>query len=139
MRFIYIFLFLISITALLSAFKITNRLMEKYMEEDPMIVRLRQKLLPVFPEIDRVILLKGTKSYTINKKRVYLCLKNEKGDYYDENMLIYVTLHELAHVKCDELGHTQKFHKIFEDLLKKAAIHKVYDPKKPIEKNYCEY
>ena len=113
--------------------------MEKYLEEDPMLVRLREKLMPIFPEMNKVILLRGTKSYTINKKRVHLCLKDEQGNYYDENMLIYVTLHELAHVKCDEIGHTKKFHQIFEDLLKRATQYKVYDPKKPIIKNYCEF
>lgn len=139
MRFIYIFISVIVIVASISAVLISNRLMEKYLEEDPMLSQLRSKLLPVFPEINKVILLRGTKSYTINKKRVHICLKDEKGDYYDENMLIYVTLHELAHVKCDEIGHTKKFHKIFEDLLKRATDHKVYDPKKPIIKNYCEF
>jgi hypothetical protein len=109
------------------------------MEEDPVINEIRDKLKPVFPEIDRVILLKGKKSYTINKKRIHLCLTDKEGKYYDLNMLIYVTLHELAHVKCDEIGHTEKFHKIFNELLQKASTHKVYDRSKPILKDYCTY
>ena len=39
------------------------------------------------------------------KQKVYLCLKDENNEYYNDNMLIYVALHELAHVLCDEIGH----------------------------------
>ena len=54
-------------------------------------------------------------------------------------MLIYVALHEVAHVLCDEVGHTQKFHSIFEDLLKKATEMGIYNPSIPLIQNYCEY
>ena len=54
-------------------------------------------------------------------------------------MLIYVTLHELAHVRCDEIGHTEKFHRIFKEILDEAANKGVYDSKKAIIKNYCNY
>ena len=130
---------LIVTIACIATILIANRIMEKYMEEDPMLAELRKRLQPVFPEIDKVILLKGAKSYTINKKRIHLCLVDKDGKYYDINMLTYVTLHELAHVKCDEIGHTNKFHKIFDSLLKTASQHGVYDPKKPITKDYCTY
>ena len=29
---------------------------------------------------------------------MHLCLKDENGNYYDDNMIIYVALHELAHI-----------------------------------------
>ena len=113
--------------------------MEKYLEEDPMLAELRNRLMPVFPEMNKVILLKGKKSYTINKKRIHLCLTDKSGKYYDINMLTYVTLHELAHVMCNEIGHTEKFHKIFKEILEKAVKHHVYDPNKSITKDYCNY
>ena len=99
---------------------IAYRIKEKYEEDDPMLVELRETLQPVFPDINNVILLRGKKSYTINKKRIHLCLKDETGNYYDKNMLIYVLLHELAHVRCPEIGHTEKFHTIFRELLKQV-------------------
>jgi hypothetical protein len=116
-----------------------NRIYEKYVEDDPMLIDIKNTLLPVFPDINKVILLKGKKSYTINKKKIHLCLFDENGKYYDKNMLIYVTLHELAHVRCDEVGHTDKFHRIFKEILDEATQKNVYDPKKPIIKNYCNY
>ena len=116
-----------------------NRIYEKFVEDDPMLIDIRKTLEPVFPDINTVILLKGKKSYTINKKKIHLCLFDKEGKYYDKNMLIYVTLHELAHVRCDEVGHTDKFHNIFTDILDTAARKGIYDPKKPIIKNYCEY
>ena len=118
---------------------ISNRIYEKYLEDDPMLTELRKELRTVFPEVDNIILLKGDKSYTINKKYVHLCLKDEKGDYYHKNMLKYVAIHELAHVKCKEIGHTPEFHRIFEQLLRKAIDAGVYDDKIPTIKNYCEY
>ena len=45
-----------------------------------------------------------------------MCLKDKNGKYYDDNMLNYVALHELAHVLCDEIGHTDKFYAIFDEL-----------------------
>jgi len=116
-----------------------SRIQEKYLEDDPILVKIKDKMRICFPEIDNTILLKGKKSYTINKKRIHLCLKDEKGDYYDENMLIYVTIHELAHVKCPEVGHTDKFYDIFNELLDKASACGIYDKHKPLIKDYCEY
>jgi hypothetical protein len=127
------------IIALVFAFYIYNRIQEKYAEEDPMIVYLRTVLSPIFPEINKVILMKGKKSYTINKKRVHLCLLDKDGNYYDKHMLIYVTLHELAHTICTEVGHTDLFHKIFQDLLERASKNGIYDMNKPIVKDYCMY
>lgn len=80
---------------------------------------------------------RGEKSYTINKERVYLCLKDEKGEYYTDNMLIFVFAHEIAHVLCDEIGHTEKFHIIFEELIAKLTDAEFYNPSIPIDKQYC--
>lgn len=118
---------------------LTIRLKEKFDEDDPMLVNIKRELRMCFPEIDNTILLKGKKSYTINKKRIHICLKDENGHYYDKNMLKYVTIHELAHVMCDEVGHTEKFYKIFNELLDKAHKKGIFDKSKPLIKDYCEY
>ncbi len=134
--FLFSLLFFLSIIFVLFT---ANRIYEKFVEDDPMLIDIRKTLEPVFPDINTVILLKGKKSYTINKKKIHLCLFDKDGKYYDKNMLIYVTLHELAHVRCDEVGHTDKFHTIFKDILDTASKKGVYDPNEPIIKNYCEY
>ena len=134
--YITLVIFLISLFLL---FSITTRIQEKYSEDDPMLERLRDVLKNVFPDIQNVILLKGDKSYTINKKRIHLCLTDKGGRYYDQNMLVFVLLHELAHVRCSDIGHTDQFHRIFKELLDVAIQHGIYDPTIPIIKDYCEY
>lgn len=106
---------------------------------DPVLRGLKQKLSPIHPIVEKLSFFKGNESYTINKEDVFLCLKDEKGDYYNENMLTYVALHEIAHAICDEVGHTQKFHDIFEDLLDKAYHLGLYNPSIPIIQDYCNY
>jgi hypothetical protein len=86
-----------------------------------------------------ITLYKGDKSYTINKEKVYMCLKDEKGQYYDLNLLTYVLAHELAHVICESVGHTPEFHEIFDQLLKELVNDGYYDPSQGVDPTYCEY
>lgn len=112
---------------------------EKYQQGDPMLHEIRENLLLLSPKVAHLHFYRDNKSYTINKQRIYLCLKDEQDDYYPINMLMYVAIHELAHVLCDEIGHTPKFHKIFEKLLDKASQIGIYNPHIPIIKDYCGY
>ena len=114
---------------------------EMYYESyyDPKIDDLKQKLTNVFPSLKNIDITASNKSFTINKKTIYLCIKDENGRYYNENMLVYVLLHELAHVICNEIGHTEKYKTIFKSLLDKASLHGLYDPNKPPIENYCKY
>lgn len=104
---------------------------------DPVLDHLRDQLADIHPRFRNVELYVGDKSKTINKKKVYICLKDDKGRYYSRNMLCYVLLHEYAHMLCDELDHTEKFKRIFDDLLAKASARGLYDPNIPPVSNYC--
>jgi hypothetical protein len=95
------------------------------------------KGLEKFRDLQELSFYKGNKSYTINKEKVFLCLKDKNNNYYDMNTLIFVTLHEISHALCDEIGHTTKFNKIFDELIKKASEMKIYDPNTPIVQDYC--
>ena len=86
-----------------------------------------------------ISLSKGKKSYTINKEEIFLCLKDENDQYYSDNMLIYVLLHEISHSVCDEIGHTEKFHKIFNALTTKAVELGIYNNQIPLIRDYCLY
>jgi predicted metal-dependent hydrolase len=54
-------------------------------------------------------------SYSINKgEELSFCLKSKKtGKLHDINLLMYVAIHEMAHVACPEIGHGNLFKKIF--------------------------
>ena len=66
--------------------------------------------------------------------------RHGKGsELYDINTMMYVAVHELAHVVSESIGHTVEFKLNFADLLKKAIEIGVYEyvdySKKPID--YC--
>lgn len=118
------------------------RMVDEYYQslDDPMLHKLREVLAPVHPDIAHVEMYKGEKSYTINKQRIYLCLRDEHNKYYDMNMLIYVFLHEFAHyLNKEDIGHTEKFHAIFDELLEKAQSLGVYDASIPPVQDYCNH
>lgn len=121
------------------SFFVYTQILEHYARNEPKILELKERLHVVHPRIESLEFFAGNKSYTINKQKVYLCLKDEKGEYYEDNMLMYVALHELAHVLCDEIGHTDKWKKIFEDLLADAEKKGVYDSNVPPILDYCTY
>ena len=147
---------------ILVVWAIVSQVREHHQQDDPKLKELRKLLEPFFDNnkpskggkkewaghlsklnhenpLDKISLYKGKKSYTINKEKVFLCLKDEKGDYYNTNLLMYVTLHEISHVICESIGHTQEFHDIFEALLGAAAAEGIYNPNLPIDPEYCTY
>jgi len=67
-------------------------------------------------------------SYTVNKgEEIALCLRSRKtGKLHDINIIMYVVLHELAHVACPEIDHTELFKKIFVFFLKVSFVLKIY-------------
>lgn len=134
---VLIIVLLIAFFIALTSYLVYNQICEYYAQLDPILPVIREQIAPLHPVVDNIQFYEGNKSYTINKQKIYLCLRDENRNYYDFNMLIYVAIHELAHVLCDEIGHTAKFHRIFEQLLQKAAQLHIYDPEKPIVQNYC--
>jgi hypothetical protein len=68
-------------------------------------------------------------SYSINKgEEIVLCLRSKKNNsLHDLNLIMYVVLHELAHVACPEHNHTELFKKIFIFFLEVGTNIGVYD------------
>ena len=90
--------------------------------------------------LKKISMKKGNKSYTINKEVIHMCLKDENGEYYPLNTLIYVLIHELAHaINTMSIGHGPDFQAINEELLEYATEKGIYDPSIPIIQDYCEY
>jgi hypothetical protein len=106
-------------------------------QEDPYLLQLKEELSVLDPKLKDIKMYVGEKSYTINKKKIYICMKDENGEYYQRNMLAYCIIHEFAHVLCIEIGHTELFFEIFQGLLKQAAQQGLYDPTIPLLTDYC--
>jgi hypothetical protein len=146
------------ITLLISCFllifllyKISQEIRDDFEDkvEDPYVLSLISELRHIDPSVNNIVdklkFYEGNKSYTINKTYVHLCKYDKNGMLYNKNQLVLVLLHEVAHALCDEVGHTDKFQSILDDLLIKAEKHrdkkgnKLYDPNIPHVQDYCNY
>ena len=83
--------------------------------------------------IDKVIINESSDdsvytSYSVNKgEQIVFCLRSKyTGKLHDLNLLMYVVIHEMAHVASPEYGHTQLFKKIFGFLLTVAMELDIY-------------
>jgi len=68
-------------------------------------------------------------SYSVNKgEQIVFCLRTttDSGELHDINLLMYVVLHEMAHVGCPEIGHTPLFIEIFKFLCHRSIELKLY-------------
>jgi predicted metal-dependent hydrolase len=81
-------------------------------------------------------------SYTINKGEVFaLCLRfvHNKDNFHDFNTIMFVALHELAHLFSKTYGHNTEFWTNFRFILKEAVEAGFYTPVdyKRYKKPYC--
>lgn len=69
-------------------------------------------------------------AYTTNKQMVYICLENKVYPYkiYNINTVMFVILHELAHVANDSWDHGADFWKLFKLFIAEAESARVYIP-----------
>jgi WLM domain len=117
---------------------------EYYLQNDPMLITLKEIIRPIKWEgksiSEGLKLYRGKKSYTINKENTYMCLYDEKGEYYPLNMLLHVLLHEISHSKNQvNIGHSKEFYDIFQQLSDQAEELGIYNSKIPIIDDYCLY
>lgn len=99
--------------------------------------------------IQNVVVLESSEdsvytSYSVNKgDQIVFCLRSRnystRNQMHTINLMMYVVLHEMAHVACPEYGHTDLFKKIFAfitDQAIKIGLYKKIDfAKDPTE--YC--
>jgi len=81
-------------------------------------------------------------SYSVNKgEQIVFCLRSRDGKdkIVDQNTVMYVAVHELAHLMTKEIGHTTTFWNNFKRLLTEAVAINLYSKvdygKTPVE--YC--
>lgn len=104
---------------------------EPALAADPPVARFLQRFTPdVFVEND--MQSKDT-SYSENKgQRIVVCLRDKtKAPEYpliDKNTVMFVVLHEMAHLMTETIGHTQEFWTNFKRLLGDAVSIGIYHP-----------
>ena len=97
--------------------------------EDERVVRLDKRLKDL--NIEEAIHEEGASSYTINKGELMaLCLrhKDKAKNFHDIQTLMFVLIHELAHVMSVSEGHNAEFMDNFRFILKEATNSGVYQP-----------
>lgn len=109
-----------------------------YSSDHPILNKVKENFSVLNPEYGKIPLREGDSSYTENKAYITLCIRDPKTKgYYDMNTIMYVALHELAHVVSKTHGHNDEFKKNFATLLRQAARQGIYDPRKSIPTTYC--
>lgn len=109
---------------ILNNYLINNK--SKFKEYEPYINLLNER-------INDVILRESGEnnsftSYSVNKgESIVFCLRSKQTEeLYDINLLMYVALHEMAHIACPEYDHTPLFKKIFAFFTKVAIELNIY-------------
>jgi hypothetical protein len=66
-------------------------------------------------------------SYSVNKgEKLVLCLTDKYGKIHDLNTLMYVGVHELAHMACPKYGHGDVYKKIYRFFIREAISEGLY-------------
>jgi len=112
---------------------------ESTSDQNPTLETIRERLTLIHPEFGKIPLRLTTDgAYTENKAIIYICIHDPRTNTtYSMNMLMYVAIHELAHVISKSHGHGDEFKKNFSLLLKHAENKGVFDSSQEIVQNYC--
>jgi len=114
---------------------------DEFKEYRDYINLLKNNLTPLRTTIYETDPLSEFTSYSVNKgEELSLCLTSKKTkELHNKNLLMYVVIHELAHMACPEIGHGPLFKKIFKKLLEESIKINIYNYEdynnNPIE--YC--
>jgi hypothetical protein len=83
----------------------------------------------------------GTTSYTVDKgKQVVLCMRDNQDRLHAQPVLLYVLLHELAHMMSESMSvdtHNDEFKTNFQFLLGAAKSYQLYESQNQKAVPYC--
>lgn len=110
-----------------------NKLYEYTKEKFPNKPQIRQWISNFVPDASKFVEATPDAehtSYSVNKgEKIHLCLRQRQGkneQLVDENIMVFVALHEMAHVITPSLGHGPDFWNNFAWLLKQAESLDIY-------------
>jgi hypothetical protein len=107
---------------------------------DEKLALIKSNLVKVDPRAENVdFYTHPEEAYTLGKKEIYMCIQDPEGNYYSNDTLMYIALHELAHVLIpgDTSKHPPKFDALFNQLKERAEYLGLYDPRVPFPTKYC--
>lgn len=99
--------------------RLVKHMMAKYPTNQEVVTNLYKNYNP--NAISEGSYESGYTSYTVNKgEKLILCIRQKDQTFVDKNTIIYIAVHELAHIMTTELGHTDTFWANFKILLNEA-------------------
>ena len=108
--------------------KFVNILIKKH-PNDKRVIRLQNNLKNT--KFEESSFNDDTSSFTINKGELMsICVRHQddRKKFHNMNTMMFVVLHELAHVMSVSIGHGKEFMDNFRFLLKESKKYKVYNP-----------
>jgi predicted metal-dependent hydrolase len=111
--------------------------------QDPLLDKIYKDLKLIYPDLDqkKIKLYGANDTLTEDKKHMYLCIRKKNGEYYDYPSILYIAIHELAHVLNDEYDtesqHGDKFNNLNQVLLQKAQDLKLLPKNLKVNYDMC--
>lgn len=107
-----------------------------FTQNQTLLKEIENDLKKIAPNVDFILSENkiSDTTFTLDKRYIFLCLNTK-----NKNTLMYVAIHELAHIITKEYGHGNEFITNFQMLLKKAidfGIYKFVDYSQSPER-YC--
>jgi len=103
---------------------LVNHMISKY-PNSPESIRLYKNFNP--NSVSEGSVDSGYTSYSVNKgEKIILCIRQKDQSFVDKNTIMYVAVHELAHLMTSEIGHTTTFWTNFKFLLNEAISMALY-------------
>lgn len=107
---------------------------------DEKLSKIKEQLIAVEPQVANLnFYVNHEDAFTMDKRDIYMCMKDKNGVYYPDNFLMYVALHEVAHaiIPTDTSTHPPIFNEVFTKLKDKAEKIGLYNPSIPFPDTYC--
>jgi hypothetical protein len=113
---------------------------KKKPSSDQKLHQIKETIMGIDPKVSEFnFYLDSEASYILGDRDVHMCIHDEDGEYYDDNFLTYVALHEITHglIAEDTRDHPPIFDRRFEDIKAKAIRLGIYNPNQPFPSVYC--